>query len=257
MDALIGYTGFVGSNLAEQHHFDCLYNSRNIGDIRGRNFDLLVFAGAQAKKWWANLHPVEDWDGIQSALACLESVTSRRVVLISTVDVLPSVLGADEDYPCGGAANHAYGTNRLRLEQRMRDMFSETAMIRLPGLFGPRLAKNVIFDLLHGNGLELINPESAFQYYDLRLLWSDCTRVLAHGIPLAHFATEPVKTAVILERFFPHVNAGSSPNPAARYDMHTKYATLFGGRSPYMQTAEQVLDRLGDYISTERRGKAR
>ena len=34
--ALIGHTGFIGSNLARQFAFDECYNSKSIGGIRGR-----------------------------------------------------------------------------------------------------------------------------------------------------------------------------------------------------------------------------
>ena len=43
-----GGAGFIGSNLARQFAFDECYNSKNIGSIRGREFDLLVSAGVSA-----------------------------------------------------------------------------------------------------------------------------------------------------------------------------------------------------------------
>jgi len=36
--ALVGYTGFVGSNLRVQYPFDDLYNSKNIADIEGKEY---------------------------------------------------------------------------------------------------------------------------------------------------------------------------------------------------------------------------
>ena len=50
-DALIGYTGFVGSNLEATHEFGAKFNSRNITEIEGQSFGHLVCAGAPAKKW--------------------------------------------------------------------------------------------------------------------------------------------------------------------------------------------------------------
>jgi hypothetical protein len=49
--ALIGHTGFVGSNLADQCNYSDCFNSKNISEMRGRSFDLVVCAGIQAKKW--------------------------------------------------------------------------------------------------------------------------------------------------------------------------------------------------------------
>ena len=47
---------------------------------------------------------------------------------------------------------------------------------RLPGLFGPDLRKNVLFDLLHDNLLEKIQPRSTFQWFDVELTWEDGSR---------------------------------------------------------------------------------
>ena len=115
MDALIGHTGFVGGNLLRQHDFGACYNTSNIETISGRRFDTLVFSGAQAKKWWANQNPDADRHGIQRALNAMHGVSARRVVLISTVDVVPQVAGADEAFDCASQTNHAYGANRLAL----------------------------------------------------------------------------------------------------------------------------------------------
>ncbi|MEZ5916125.1 MAG: hypothetical protein R3C40_00870 [Parvularculaceae bacterium] len=140
-DALVGHTGFVGGNLIRQHEFVAHYNSKNIGEIRGRAFDTVVFSGAQAKKWWANQNPDADLAGIESAIENMRSVSARRVILISTIDVLPQRAGVDEDFDCASVENHAYGNHRLRLEEAMTSMFDQVNIVRLPALFGPGLKK--------------------------------------------------------------------------------------------------------------------
>lgn len=40
--ALVGYTGFVGSNLAEQFEFTLKFNTKNIAQAFGTTPDLLV-----------------------------------------------------------------------------------------------------------------------------------------------------------------------------------------------------------------------
>ena len=37
---------------------------------------------------------------------------------------------------------HAYGLNRLALEKFVRDQYSDSLIVRLPGLVGSRLKKN-------------------------------------------------------------------------------------------------------------------
>ena len=54
---LVGYTGFVGSNLASSTDFDGLYNSKNIEDAFKTKPDLLVYSGVRAEKFLANKEP--------------------------------------------------------------------------------------------------------------------------------------------------------------------------------------------------------
>jgi hypothetical protein len=254
-DALVGYSGFVGGNLCRQHQFDALFNSRNVAEIEGRDFELLVISAAQAKKWWANLHPQEDWAGIERLLVSLERVKARRVVLISTIDVLPPLPGIDEDFDTHAPReHHAYGTHRLRLEDAVKARFAETSVVRLPGLFGHDLKKNVIHDLLTGNQLEKINPASSFQYYDLEALWGDIELILSERLPLIHLFTEPVATSEIVERFFPGAEVGGDAGPAVHYLFRTKYAGLFGGCDGYIWPREEVLRRMGKFIEGYRSG---
>ena len=174
--ALIGHTGFVGTNLRAAVPFDVLVNSTNVEELRGRSFDLIVCAGVRAEKWKANQNPDADRAGIRALTDALEGVTAKRFVLISTVDVYPNPIAVDEATPIDPAQTSAYGRHRLELELFARARF-ETLVVRLPGLFGPGLRKNVVFDLLHGNQVEKIHPGGVYQYYNLDRLWADAPRV--------------------------------------------------------------------------------
>ena len=57
--ALIGYTGFVGGNIKSQHEFDDYYNSKNIADIEGQEYDLVVSAANHAKMWQINPYDLQ------------------------------------------------------------------------------------------------------------------------------------------------------------------------------------------------------
>ena len=174
--ALIGYTGFVGSNLCEQGTWTNLYNSKNIGEMRGEFFDQVVCAGVSAVKWWANKNPEEDWKNIGSLLNVLRTVRAGKFVLISTIDVYPNPVQVDERSDCESTTNHAYGTHRLKLEKELGELFSDLHVMRLPGLFGRGLKKNVIYDFLNSNCLDAINPESVIQYYYLDNFSKDMQR---------------------------------------------------------------------------------
>jgi len=248
-NGIVGHTGFVGSNLCQQTTFDCFYNSTNIQEIEGKSFETLVFSGAPANKWIANKEPGKDWQNLAHIMALLKTVQAKQLVLISTVDVIPpSDVPRDESVDCAVGQNHAYGTHRLALEQFMRAHFQKVLIVRLPGLFGPGLKKNVIYDLMHDNMLAAINPASSFQYYDISRLWTDIGVALAHQLELVHLFTQPIATQVILQRYFPDKQVGQTPGPEAHYDHRTRYAQLFGGSGGWIESADAVLARLGVYL---------
>ena len=62
MKALVGYTGFVGSNLAASTKFDGLYNSKNVKEAYGTNPDVLYYSGVPAAKFIANKFPQQDME---------------------------------------------------------------------------------------------------------------------------------------------------------------------------------------------------
>jgi hypothetical protein len=247
--ALIGYSGFVGGFLASRVHFDLLVNRANLHELRGARLDRIVCAGLPAAKWIANRDPLADRNNMLGLCEVLGTVTAGSFVLISTIDVYPRTCDADEAFDCASGSNHPYGRHRLEFEGFIRGRFANALILRLPALFGPGLRKNVLFDLLHGNQLELINPDSRFQWYPLERLPADIRRAEARGLPLANLFTEPVATREILTRFFPQETVGARAQPVAHYDLQTRHAAVFGGRGRYVMAAEQVLSDLGGFCA--------
>ena len=109
MKALVGYTGFVGSNIYAAGDFDAVYNSKNIEDAYGTRPDLLVYAGLRAEKYLANHAPEQDMELIRQAEYNIEKIEPKKLVLISTVDVLKDPQGADENAVIDTEELHAYG----------------------------------------------------------------------------------------------------------------------------------------------------
>ena len=147
--ALVGYTGFVGSNICGNERFDGLYNSRNIEEAYGTKPDLLVYAGLRAEKYLANHEPKRDLELIHQAENNIMQIAPKKLVLISTVDVLKDPVGADENTLIDTEGLNAYGANRYVLEQFVRKEYPEALIIRLPGLFGKNIKKNFIYDYMN------------------------------------------------------------------------------------------------------------
>jgi hypothetical protein len=244
---LIGSTGFIGGNLSRQYLFDECYHSMNISSIRGREFGLLVCGGLSAVKWQANRNPEEDRARIDSLLGELTTVRAGRVVVLSTVDVYPVTRDVDETFDCHSQPNHAYGTNRLYFEERMRGQFGDITVVRISGVFGPGLKKNVIYDLLHDNCLDSINPDSAFQYYDVSNLWRDLSWLEQAGIRLINLASEPIYTRDLIDRFFPGKVVGQSAGPPISYNVRTVHSPAH-----YLSLAGELMRELGVFVDSVR-----
>jgi len=251
-DALIGYTGFVGSNLLDKRSFDTLYNSKNIKEMSGKKFNDVICAGISAVKWQANKDPETDKKNIEKLKDVLKTITAERFILISTVDVYPILSNGDESFDCKSIENHPYGTHRLEFEEFCKNHFKNCHIIRLPGLFGYGLKKNVVYDLLNYNCLDMINPESSFQYYYLENLWEDIQKVLKQNLRLINFFTEPVLTKTIIKKYFPNTVVGENASPTIHYDLHTKYANLRNLSGKYLYSQEEVMNQLDSFIKDYR-----
>lgn len=147
--ALVGYTGFVGSNIAASHSFDALYNSKNITEAYGTAPDLLVYAGVKAEMFIANKFPDDDMREIEGACENIRKINPRNVVLISTIGVYADTTSGDETTASDNGTLPPYGKNRLYLENRVREQYPQSLIVRLPALFGKNIKKNFIYDMIH------------------------------------------------------------------------------------------------------------
>lgn len=146
---LVGYTGFVGSNLAKSYCFDKLYNSKNIEESFGLKPELLVYSGVPAEKYLANRNPEKDHMTIENAIDNIRKIAAKKVVLISTIDVYKNPSDVDEDTVIDTANLHPYGLNRYYLEKWVSENIDDHLIVRLPGLYGDNIKKNFIFDLIN------------------------------------------------------------------------------------------------------------
>ncbi|MFZ5523395.1 MAG: pyridine nucleotide transhydrogenase [Pseudomonadota bacterium] len=252
-NALIGYSGFVGATLLKQSSFDCLYRSTNIGEIKGKNFDTAVCAGAPAQKWIANREPEVDRKKIDGLIVHLKSMTCKTFVLISTVDVFKNPLGVDEGTIVEESGLHAYGLHRRLLEKFVESHFPEHLIVRLPGLVGPGLRKNVIFDFLNDNNLHAIDSRGVFQFYPMVNLWYDIQTALDAGLKLVHLTAEPISVAEVSSQGFGKLFEQVQVNSPAVYDMRTRHAQIFGTSGYYQYSRRETIQAVRAFAQSEPR----
>lgn len=251
MNALIGYSGFVGSTLLRQTHFDALFNSANIHEIAGREFELVVCAGAPAQKWIANRDPEADLNKIQGLINHLRTVRCKTFVLISTVDVFQLPFGVHEDSPIPEDGLHAYGLHRRYLERFVQDHFPAHLVVRLPGLVGPGLRKNVIFDLRNSHGLDAIESRARFQFYPMVNLWPDIETAIRVGLALVHLTAAPVTVEQVAREGFGRPFTQTRNGTPAAYDMQTRHAGAFGSQGPYQYNVRETILAVRAYAQSE------
>lgn len=250
-NALVGYSGFVGSILLRQAHFEAHFRSTNIGDIDGQSFDTVVCAGAPAQKWVANQDPGSDRRKIDDLIGHLKTVHCKAFILISTVDVFKIPIGVDEDTPVDEAGLHAYGLNRRLLEKFVESQFANHLIIRLPGLVGPGLRKNIIFDFMNDNNLQAIDSRGVFQFYPMVNFWYDIQTARLAGLKLLHLTAEPTSVADVSLKGFGKFFGNTLANAPATYDMRTRHALIFGATGPYQYSARETIQAIRAYAQSE------
>ena len=250
-NALIGYSGFVGSTLLRQAGFDSLYRSTNIGEIDNKVFDMVVCAGAPAQKWAANREPKADLEKINGLIARLKTIQCRTFILISTVDVFKNPVRVDEDTPVDETGLHAYGLHRRLLEKFVQTRFPLHLIVRLPGLVGPGLRKNVLFDFKNNNNLHAIESRGVFQFYPMVNLWYDMQVALRAGLRLVHLTTAPVSVAEVSLHGFGRLFDQQLVGTPAFYDMRTRHAGLFSAEGHYQYSVRETIQAVRAYAQSE------
>jgi nucleoside-diphosphate-sugar epimerase len=253
MRGLIGYTGLVGSNLVKQMKFDRVYNSSNIKEICGERFQDLICAGVPSVKWWANKHPEEDWKNICSLLEVLRNVAVGRFILISTVDVYDTPIGVDEDSRTDRKKLQPYGLNRLKVEEFIEENYDCCTIIRLPGVFGKGLKKNIIYDFITENETWKIHSESQYQFYSLERIGKDVLKAVSNDLSKVNFGTEPVKVEEIVDYAFGRKFQSEPDQPPAMYDMRTRHAQIYGSENWYIQRKGAVLEEIRQFVKKTKR----
>ena len=252
MKAIVGYTGFVGSNLLSSFKFDKFYNSKNFENAIGCDFDELFFVGLPAEKWKINKYPDIDDYNINKIKNILNTISVKRFILISTIDVYENVNNEyDEDYDPNFTINHKYGTNRYLFENYIKNKFPNYHIIRLPAIFGLGIKKNIIYDLINNNQIENIPLNSKFQWYSLTWIKDDIRDIINKNIKLINLFPEPLETQKIINLFRYEPNKFTN-DKVIFYNTRSKYF-LTG----YNKTNEESLEEIKKFIDFSKINKQR
>jgi sugar phosphate isomerase/epimerase len=241
---IIGYTGTIGKNLLNQKYFSYLYNSSNLKQIKNQNFEELYLTCLPATKWLINKESEKDDNNTQEIINILKTVKSNFVVLISTIDVYTIKNNKmTEDDIIDNHKNDTYGKNRYLFEKFVINNFDNYLIVRLPGVFGDYLKKNVLYDLINNNNIEKICLNSKFQYYFLDNLSDDIQKYRNMNIKIINLFTQPLSNKEIIDTYFiDKINIPTNQN-ILEYDICTKYSD-----NGYLYSKKQIIEQIGVFL---------
>jgi nucleoside-diphosphate-sugar epimerase len=243
--SLIGHTGFVGKNLLDLKYFNFtkFFNSKNIYEIANYEHDLVVCAAPNAEKWKANKYPKQDLQQVLCLIENLENIKTKEFILFSTIDVYSS-FPCDESVTPDIYNTSIYGKNRILLENYVLNYFPKCKILRLPGLFGKHLKKNLIFDLMNNNVSYDININNRMQWFPIDFLNEILDFVIASENKIFNISVEPISNEELLGLFkTKEVNIIKEPHKI-NYNMKT-----IQKESGYFYTKNEIFKKINAFIS--------
>ena len=142
---VIGAKGLVGraifEKLKKEHHVTGIMK-HNYNLRLGAEFDILINANGNSRKWWANQNPLGDFEAsVQSVAKSLFDFKYKKYIFISSID-------AEE--PRGH-----YGFNKRIAEDLVKQYTEKWQIVRLCSVIGKNMEKGPVYDIKHGRPVYL------------------------------------------------------------------------------------------------------
>lgn len=220
--ALIGSHGVIGQSLLDHMQFDLVFNRNNIETLPDRNIDLLVIAAPSGARLSINTNNgPQDLKDVQQIVDLVAKSNIQHTVLFGSVDSVT-------------APHTPYGQNRQQLETGLAQ-HNNLTVYRLPTLIGPRIKKNMLFDLKHNQFLDQIDAGAWLQWCCL----SDLADLVKQASPgqIQNIVSEPIQNKEILMRFRPEIALTYKPVSVCYNQQPWRYdrETIFQAMEAYLQ----------------------
>lgn len=222
MQALVGSRGVIGQSILDGMCIEHTFNSDNINTLKNYKINHLIVAAPSGNRLYVNQNQREDANNIDKIVNAVAQAQPTQVTLIGSLDA-----AVRPDTP--------YGHNRLRLEQQLREI-CPTTVLRLSTLIGPRIKKNMLYDIKHNQYIEHIDPDATLQW----CLLSDLPKII-HTAPLGHtvnVASVPIRNQDIISCFCPVLKLSKKCN-SAYYD-----------QGPYIYDRDQIFAEIEKYLKS-------
>jgi len=143
--AIIGARGLVGRAIYERlrgEYYVVGITRDNYSMHSGGEYDILINANGNSKKYWANQNPLEDYDAsVSSVMSSLFDFKYKKYIFIGSIDA---------EKPRGH-----YGFNKRIAEDLVKEYADKWQIVRLCSVIGQNMNKGPVFDIKHGRPVYL------------------------------------------------------------------------------------------------------
>ncbi len=101
------------------------------------------------------------------------------------------------------------------------------------------------------SALNFTDSRSRYQFYPLKHLWKHIETARANGLKRLNITTPPLSASEVYSYLCGKEFENILSKPPYDYDLRSEYAELFGGRSGYILSREQVLKDIASFVREE------
>lgn len=172
--AVLGANGFIGSEIVKT--LSTTYKvtkitRKNYNSYVGREFDILINANGNSKKYWAEKNPIQDFESsVSSVFKSIYDFKFKKYIYLSSLDAYGTTV---------------YGRNKKLAEELLWDYRTKLNydffIIRLGMVLGQNQKKGVVYDILNDKEL-WVHPQSKFQFISVRAVSEFIAQICDNGL---------------------------------------------------------------------------
>ncbi len=185
---ILGGKGMLGSDLVKFLGKDfetTAIDKDNYKDYLGQKFDVLINANGNSRRFWANEHPLEDFEASTvSVYKSFFDFSFKKYIYISSPDVYENPgdpESAKENQNISASHLSHYGFHKYLSERLVEHYAKDYLIIRPASLLGDGLKKGVVYDILNDAAL-FVAAESQIQFISTSEVVNTIQALITGGI---------------------------------------------------------------------------
>ena len=256
---IIGGKGLTGSALVrymEQENIEfSIIQKENKNEFLGKECDILIYANGNALKYKANSDPYFDFNASVNSIAeYIHGIDFQKFILISSMDVYDTkdnLSSTKEDVKINSLKLTPYGYHKFLVEEYVKHFGKNYLIFRLPGIIGPGLKKNVVYDASHSEKKIMISEKSVHNIINTDFVAKVIFKILELGIKNEIFNIAS-KNSISIKKIIELSGQTSEFTPESKdkiehYEVNTEKISKYVD----LTTSEEAIEEYLEYLKTE------